>query len=73
MVQVEETNRKSRGTHPCDDAGCYLGQCAKIEINPLRLTCTATHLPWRAMPGNAVRRSVGTSPIFAKMGEEGWW
>jgi hypothetical protein len=20
------------------------------------LTCTATHLPWRAVPGNAVRR-----------------
>jgi hypothetical protein len=32
--------------------------------NRISHTCTATHLPWRAVPGNAVRRKCGVGGAF---------
>jgi hypothetical protein len=39
------------------DDTCAVRQCGEqSSVTRRLLTCTATHLPWRAVPGNTVRR-----------------
>ncbi len=52
LTQKYHVSRRERSPRPKS-----LGHLEK-EI----LTCTATHLPWRAVPGNAARRKCRYAP-----------